>query len=49
MKRYSIPVTLICTLIESMNIMSNTTDSGFTSSDTGNDQGEARLNIPLSD
>lgn len=49
MKRYSIPETLICTLIESMKIMSNTTDSGFTSSDAGTDQGEARLNIPLSD
>ena len=49
MKRYSIPETLICDLIESMKIMSNTADSGLTTRDAGTDQGEARLNSPLCD
>ncbi|MBQ7698043.1 MAG: hypothetical protein IJT35_05620 [Paludibacteraceae bacterium] len=49
MKRYSIPETLICTLIESMNILSNTTDGGFSTSEDGTDQGQARLNSPLCD
>lgn len=49
MKRYSIPETLICDLIESMNILSNTTDGDFSTSGEGDDQGQARLNSPLCD